>query len=133
MQRILKCNPVYLVNGKNENEFDCWKFTRLVQKELFDRELPFIQLDVDDSIRTWIRLVVQYKQQLKWESIDFPLHGCIVEMSHAERPYHVGTWLDLYGGGVFHCTRGAGISFSTIREMKIAGWNRFVYDIPPTQ
>lgn len=130
MKSIIALNPVYRIGGKGANEFDCYKFFKLTQKILFGRDLPDITLEEGDSIGTWVKLVLEYRTKLNWFQIDKPVHGCAVEMTHSKLPYHIGTWLSVNEGGVLHCTRGAGVAFSSLQELKISGWYRLVYDIP---
>lgn len=133
MQDIINMSPpyVYVLNGTKDHEIDCLKFFALTQKRLFGRDIPLHHLDSDD-LAGWIKLVVHYKKELHWNEIPHPIHGCAVEMSHHQRPYHIGTWLDLQGGGVLHCTPKAGVTFQSLKELQIAGWNRIVYDAPPS-
>jgi hypothetical protein len=128
---VIKLNPVYKIGGEGPGEFDCWKFARYTQKVLFGRDLPFISLgEYDDNIVTWIRLVAKYKTKLNWVETPKAEHGCLVEMSHKQLPYHIGTWLDIHGGGVLHCAKTTGVTFQSLHELRFSGWNRFVYDVP---
>jgi hypothetical protein len=101
IQKVILLNPVYKIGGTKPGQFDCWKFARLTQQELFGRDLPFISLE-EDRIAVWVKLVAEYKTKLKWMEIDQPVHGCLVEMTHKMLPYHIGTWLDIKEGGVLH-------------------------------
>lgn len=129
IQEIIKLSPRYVINGTDPRDIDCLKFFVLTQKKLFGRDIPLLSLDEDD-IRAWVKLVVQYKKLLSaWKEVQKPVHGCAVELTHSERPYHVGTWLNYSGGGVLHFTR-SGLNFQSQRELKLAGWSKLIYDIP---
>lgn len=109
--------------------FNCWTWVRTTQWELFGRELPEIPIG-DDQITTLIKTFVKERQKLNWVVIPKPIHGCIVEMSHAGTPHHIGTWLDVDGGGISHCLKGAGVAFNSLLELRASGWRRFIYEQP---
>lgn len=129
IEYVVNLHPKYVLNGQQDDEFDCWGFTRLVQRKLFARDLPNLVL-AEDSLSNWVKQGIELKERLQWVQIEKPKHGCLVSMSHASLPYHVGTWLDIDAGGVIHFTEKGGIQFQSIRELKLTGWYRFRYDAP---
>jgi hypothetical protein len=40
---------------------------------------------------------------------------------------HIGTWLDVDGGGVLHCTRGIGVIFTHDAAWRLSGFGRREY------
>lgn len=43
-----------------------------------------------------------------WQAIETPEPFCIVQMTHATVPHHVGVWVPVNGGMVLHTTQGTG-------------------------
>lgn len=121
----------YELNAQGPAAFDCLSLARKAQRELFGRELPDIYLP-DQSVTTFKRAIELGKQETTstWEVIDKPIHGCIVEMSRGDAPHHIGTWLNISGGGVLHCVDKLGVCFDSLFVLKATGWRRFVYDYP---
>lgn len=111
---------------REPNTFDCYSFCQLAQKELFDRQMDDIYLG--DNLKSWIKAAIKYREQFGMLQLESPVHGCFIEMTHSNRPYHVGIWLDINGGAVMHFTKYAGFQFQTFTELKLSGWRQFIYD-----
>jgi len=101
--------------------YDCMAFFRHVQKEHFGINVPqIIAPDYDDQFAI-ADLFGTHPEREKWTAIDKPVHGCAVMI---RRPMHVGTWLDVDGGGVLHCTRGIGVIFTQDSSWPVSGFGR---------
>jgi hypothetical protein len=111
--------------------YNCYTLFQKTQKELFGRELPDVILETD-TLEEFVVKLAETKGliQSNWQTIERPIHGCAVQMSHSTVPHHVGTYLGIQGGGVLHAQKGAGVCFDSIQIMKAAGWRHFIYDIP---
>lgn len=131
---ILKINsyliaPYKLMGSSIEEGFDCFTLTKAIQKDLWGIELPDIHLE-DDSIAEFTRQLYLIKKSSyvdNWARIDKPEHGCLVEMSQSVIPHHIGTYLDVNGGGVFHCIKGMGVCFDPIAYLRVGGWRNILF------
>jgi cell wall-associated NlpC family hydrolase len=113
----------YGVPPRGEN---CWTFTQRVQREVFGRELPDIEME-SDAIAYLVKLINNHAAHDQWKRVGVPIDGGLVEMSCARLPHHVGTYIDLDGGGVLHCDIGSGSSFASLSVLKIIGFQRFIF------
>jgi hypothetical protein len=120
----------YELNATGPEAYDCLTLTAHTQRVLFNRTLPNIVLK-DNSAATFIEAVTEGHRQSKLplKVADKPEHGCVVEMSRSDIPHHIGTWLDVSGGGILHCALGMGVCFDPPYILKLAGWRRFIYDV----
>lgn len=110
---------------------NCYTLAKYTQETLFNRSLPIIELESDAiSEFTYKLSLAKIQAGDSWVQVEKPVHGCIVEMSHATIPHHIGTFLDLNGGGIFHCVKDVGACFDSIAYLKVGGWRRFIYDVP---
>lgn len=94
-----------------------------MQKNHFNLDLPIIDVDFDSLLKT-VRAFDSKTERSNWDEIKRPVDGCVVSLSHAKHTSHVGVYLDIDGGGVLHCVRGAGVIFSTMSNLKLSGWGR---------
>lgn len=104
--------------------FDCMAFFRHVQGRHFGIAVPpIIAPDYDDPAQL-VRLFAGHEERARWTRIEQPEHGCAVIVHH---PLHIGTWLDVDGGGVLHCVRGAGVIFTADSAWRFSGFGRREY------
>ena len=101
--------------------FDCMAFFRHVQKEQFSIDVPSIIAPDYEDAHALADLMADHPERQKWLRIDKPEHGCAVII---HRPMHIGTWLDVDGGGVLHCARGAGVIFTSDSAWPMSGFGR---------
>lgn len=116
----------YEKGGQTLDAFDCWGLFHFIQKEHFNLDLPFIDVDAGNILQVAKELKNNEEKQ-NWQQIKMPKNGCAVLMAHARYPSHVGIWLDIDAGGVLHCVKGIGVIFSTLTALKLAGWGRIEF------
>jgi hypothetical protein len=115
--------------------YDCWGLVVEVERALFGRTLPMIAEppETKEELQAFVALHAARKQ---WCVVERPVHGGVVEMSHQGDPFHIGVYLDVDGGGIFHSvspsprggpTRLGGVRFDPILKLQASGWRRFVY------
>jgi cell wall-associated NlpC family hydrolase len=109
------------LGGQGPDTFDCWGLCRYVQRQLFGRELPIVRVGTDDAL-TIARTIRHHHARSSWTPVPAPVHGAIVEMSHASTPHHVGVWLQLDEGGVLHAARSGGVLFDSPAKLTAGGW-----------
>lgn len=123
----------YVLNSKDRSEgLDCWSLTQTLQRELFGRELPDLVIE-NDSVAGYLKAAVKGELSCGWQSIEEPVHGCIVELTKGQYPHHCGTYIDIKEyrmKGLVHSLKGCGVIFDSWITLKAAGWRRFTYNVP---
>jgi hypothetical protein len=99
-------------------------FFRHVQGKHFGIEVPSIIAPDYDDAQVLTNLFAKHQERDNWIHIDQPEHGCAVII---HRPLHIGVWLDVDGGGVLHCVRGAGVVFTSGSVWQFSGFGRREY------
>lgn len=107
-------------------EHDCWAFFARVQRERFGRDVPPIEIDPDDVLAV-ARAIRDDDERQHWRHVDVPQEGDAVLLAHARYPSHIGVWVNVDGGGVLHCVRGAGVVFSRPQMLARDGWRQVDY------
>lgn len=102
------------------DEFSCWGLAHDCERELFGRELPVAASEAFDDI---IAVVQHPETRAAWPIVHKPVHGALAVMSNSIRK-HIGVWLYLDGGGVFHIAENAGVKFETPLMLRAQGWCR---------
>lgn len=106
--------------------FDCWGWAEVLERECFGREIGTIA-EPPLNTRELIEFVKAHPARKNWRQCDEPVHGGLVELAHNSRPFHIGVFLDIDGGGISHATAGVGVTFDTILALRASGWRRFVF------
>lgn len=113
--------------GANGDEyFDCWGWAQKVQREAFAREILTIA-EPPTEITQLIAFVKSHPARKQWREVSKPVHGGLVELAHNSRPFHIGVFLDIDGGGITHAAPRSGVTFDTVLALQAAGWRRFVF------
>lgn len=102
--------------------FDCWGLVRYVQAVHFGVYLPII---LPENYRG-IGLAREFRdtpEREHWCAVDKACEGDLVELSRANKPHHIGVWIDADGGGVLHCLTGAGVVFDSMASLRLQHWN----------
>lgn len=114
------------VGANGPDRFDCWGWAQALQREGFGREIATIAEPPTNS-RDLIEFVRSHPARKQWREVPAPVHGGLVELAHNSRPFHIGVYLDIDGGGISHAMHGAGVTYDTILSLRAAGWRRFVF------
>jgi len=111
----------WAAGAQGPDEFDCMGFFKMLQGKHFGIEVPLIISPDYDNPEVLAELFGRHEERMQWYRIDKPEHGCAVIV---HRPMHIGTWLDVDGGGVLHCVRGPGVIFTTNSAWPVSGFGR---------
>ncbi len=111
----------WAAGGQGPNEFDCMGFFRMLQGKHFGIGVPSIIAPDYDDPEVLVDLFGSHEERAQWLRIADAEHGCAVIV---HRPMHIGTWLDVDGGGVLHCVRGPGVIFTTDSSWPVSGFGR---------
>lgn len=110
--------------AEGPDAWDCMAFSRHIQKHHFGIELPRVVIpDYDDS-RALVALLNGHGDRQQWHLVNKPQHG---DMVLVRTPMHIGTWLDIEGGRVLHCVRGAGVLSTPTSSWHVSGFGRRQY------
>jgi hypothetical protein len=112
--------------AQGPDAYDCWSFFRMVQKKHFNLEVPLILAADYDDPTLLVNLFREHEENQRWGTPKpyFPVHGDAVII---HKPLHVGTWLEVDGGGVLHCMRGSGVVFTHEAAWRLSGFGRREY------
>lgn len=116
----------WVAGAQGPHEFDCWGFVRFCQREFYGRDVPLIVIDADDDaavacgIRQAVHTLLRGGQ---WRQSATPADGDGVVVRKGQGENHVGLWIDVDGGGLLHCVQEAGVIFSTLNHLRLAGWS----------
>lgn len=96
----------------------------MVQREHFGIAVPpVIAPDYDDPT-VLVNLFRTHEENYHWARVDAPKHGDAVII---HKPFHIGIYLDIDGGGVLHCVRGPGVIFTHDAAWRLSGFGRREY------
>lgn len=111
----------YLGQPWVEHYNDCWAFFRKISAEHYQRNLSIIEIDTA-NLRACIDQFLNHTEHRHWKKTSAPVDGDAVLMSQGKMPSHVGMWLDVDGGGVLHCVKGAGVIFTKTNQLHMLGY-----------
>lgn len=107
--------------AQGPDSYDCMGFFRMVQKKHFGIEVPSIIAPDYNDPAVLVELFGTHEERHRWVAMATPTHGDAVII---HKPLHIGTWLDIDGGGVLHCTRGIGVIFTSDASWRMSGFGR---------
>lgn len=114
----------WAAGAQGPGAWDCWALFRHVQAAHFGIDVPIIiAVDYDDPAAL-SALFRTHGERARWSRVDRPAHGDAVIV---HRPLHIGTWLNIDGGGVLHAVRGVGVIFSKDAAWRLSGFGRREY------
>ena len=115
----------YERGAQGPDRYDCGGLVREVQTRHMGIPMPeVIAPDYDDGL-AMVGLIRTQAEAQGWQAVSAPpKHGDIVVI---RRPYHVGVWLDIDGGGVLHATRAAGVIWTPDAAWSVSGFGRREY------
>ncbi len=111
----------WCAGAQGPHAFDCFSFFKMLQERHFGISVPeIIAPDVDDAAAL-VSLFGRHPERARWVQVAAPVAGCAVII---RQPLHIGTWLDVDGGGVLHCVRGAGVVFTLDAAWPVSGFGK---------
>lgn len=119
----------YKIGTQGPEYFDCWGWVRFANKQLWGRDIPWIDMS-QQSPGEFIKRGYEYRRQMDWVVMDNPIHSCLVEMSHRLHAHHVGVFLDIDGGQVVHAIQGNGLICDALLTLPACGWHPIRFDMP---
>lgn len=110
----------WVSGARGPDVFDCWGLLVHAYRERRGITLsPYPGLDAKDTLA--VARVAADESLSLWQPVLNPVHFGAVGMSTNKRIHHVGLWLDIDGGGVFHCFDGVGVIFQPLTSLRLSG------------
>lgn len=116
----------YRADGYGPAAFGCYGLTRHLQRVLYGRELPLIEIPPDLERTGMAGLIETSPERARWRAIDAPEDGAVVQMFRNNLGYHIGTYIDLDGGLVVHAIEPS-VQADSLMQLAAADWRRFRY------
>lgn len=114
----------------------CWHLVREVQRDLFSRDLPEVEVPADPSWQWIVDAFVGHPEEYsRWRLIPetsgiiTAADGALVLMSRARRAAHIGVWLRS-PAGVIHADPVAGVVLDSPVALRARGWARLHFYEP---
>ncbi len=109
--------------AEGPESFDCYHFTRYIQREHFGTEMTDLSHQGSDDLRATAELIGSAAERDAWERTPVPSEGNVTLMARSQHPVHIGVWIKANGTqGVLHCVEGQGVVFSTPAAPRSSGW-----------
>jgi len=131
----------HVFNGKGPDEFDCYHCTAYVQRHLWGREMPDVEVpDLNNMGRAaalkWMMEQIEGNPHRRFwvekphASVLTLPDGAIMLMAYGNRPIHVATWLKLERR-VVNCEAPFGVMYLDDSVLRMpSGWRVFRYYEP---
>jgi hypothetical protein len=110
----------YLGLPFKNGESDCYGLVRRVYKERLNIELPIIDVNSLNTVSV-IKCIGGYDRS-EWVNVASPNEFDVIQMGHANRPHHVGIWINVDCGKILHSTEQYGAIIQSVQQAKSNGW-----------
>lgn len=111
----------YRVGTYGPDTFDCWGLVCDVYKKHLG--VPLVEASVKDGYpRAVMQEVNNHPQRPFFEEVKILEEFDICFLSRGGRPFHVGIYLDVDGGGLLHADEGSGVCFHKLDKIRDHGW-----------
>lgn len=110
----------YLGRPWQNGQSDCYGLVRLVYKNQYQIDLPIVDVNALNTLSV-IKTIAGFDRE-QWVEVSTPIDGDVVQMGHAQRPHHVGVWIEADGGKILHSTEKFGAIAQTPSQAKANGW-----------
>lgn len=116
--------------GGQDREVDCYACARILQRDLFGRDMPDFAMPALAGRATIAAAIAVHPERARWTEIEAPEDGALVTMARQDCGYHIGTWLAEDGGIIVHAIETVGVVADTIASLQAIGWRRFRFHLP---
>lgn len=115
----------YKVGADGPDLYDCWTFFRLVQRERFGRDVPFMPSPL--SRGTTAKVMPTWAGSFGWREVLSPEDGDAAFMANGRVATHVGIRVaDISPWHILHCPEG-GARFHSFFHLEMLGWEVHSY------
>ncbi len=120
----------YDLGGRKPGTLDCYGAARVLQRELFGREMPDFAMPGEAGRSAIAAAIAAHPERLRWVEVGMPVDGALVTMARNTVGYHIGTWLAEDGGIIVHAIEDCGVVADTLPSLEAIGWRKFRFHIP---
>lgn len=106
-------------------EQHCWHLVAQVQRDLYGRDLPAVELDDKPTALQLVRKFNSHPERVRWHQVTLPHDGAVVLLNRPGskvRAIHAGVYLDLDRGGVLHVDDPHGVTFDSLLDLQLRNW-----------
>jgi len=114
----------------------CWHLAMEVEREMFGRDLPDVEVPSLPSWRWMIDSIEGHPERARWREVERGPHGLVtaadgalVLMARSNRPAHIGVWLRPEQA-IIHADQGAGVMLELLTTLRARGWARLRFYEP---
>lgn len=123
----------WIRNARGPEAYDCYYLTAHVQKEVFGRDFPTLEIPNDPSFK-WIARAIQAQQEAlfnEWKEVEQAKlsDGALVLMGSSHRVAHLGTYFSAERA-ILHVDRPDGVMFQEIVTLHQYGWHNMRFYQP---
>jgi len=106
----------------HKENFHCWEAVRKIQREQFERELPFIA-NPETAIGQ-AHLYKNHPELLRWREVEDPVEGDVAQLRCSRHPRHIGVYVTdpIAGARILHCLEGNGCVAQSVSDLLAHGW-----------
>jgi hypothetical protein len=126
----------YKKNAKGPEEFDCWHLAVHIQKNMFGRSAPEVEIPEKANWHWMIEQFTTHAELGNWVEILQPSNGiitasngAIVLMARNKQPAHCGVYLERYRS-IIHADEVDGVICQDIPTLKANSWARLRFYEP---
>lgn len=125
----------WAVDGEGPETFSCYGLFREVQRALWARDLPHIDVPPEASRRWIVEAIARHDERRQWREV--PLRDGIVTasdgagviMARVSQGAHIGVWCAAEGR-ILHADDRLGVVFERPTVLRARGWGRLAYFEP---
>lgn len=108
----------YELGARGPKKVDCWGLVYMAYRRVFNLQVPLYPgISLEHPLEC--TKVIREALQQEWTSIEKPVDGCLVAMSHGVAIHHVGLYTSADSGRVLHCFNKMNVAAETLRSIKL--------------
>jgi cell wall-associated NlpC family hydrolase len=126
----------WVANAKGPDAYDCYHLTQYIQRTLYNREMPDVQVPNEPSWGQIIEMIETHPERQRWQEVPNSMFnmvkakdGALVAMAASQRAAHIGVWL-APEQLVVHTDKPDGVVFQDLQTLKVCGWQRIRFYEP---
>lgn len=121
-------------NAKGPDAYDCYHLAAKVQKDMWGRSLPAVEVPEEPSWAWIIKTLEEHPDRVNWalqEDVLGKVHadGAMVLMAASRLPAHIGVWFR-NERSILHVDNPDGVVFQDVPTIKAIGWQRLRFYEP---
>ena len=112
----------YKRNGRDRDGLDCYGLVYLIEKEVFDNQLPILN-DIYSGDNA-ASLIEEKQPLLAGEQVHNPIDGDVVLLFHQGKPIHIGVY---WQHGILHATEHRGVIYERLNSTYLKRFQKKEY------